>query len=68
MDTITLKIPSINCGHCVMTIKRESGTVEGVEFVSGDPAAKTATFKVANDQALKQLKATLAEAGYPAQG
>jgi copper chaperone CopZ len=50
-----------------MTIKREGGAVEGVEFVSGDPAAKTATFKVANDQALKQLKATLAEAGYPAQ-
>jgi copper chaperone len=68
MDTITLKIPGISCGHCVMTIKRESGTVEGVEFVSGDPATKTATFKVANDQALKQLKATLAEAGYPVQG
>ncbi len=68
MDTITLKIPGINCGHCVMTIQRESGTVKGVEFVSGDPAAKTATFKVANEQALKQLKATLAEAGYPVQG
>jgi copper chaperone CopZ len=67
MDTITLKIPSISCGHCVMTIKREGGAVEGVEFVSGDPAAKTATFKVASEQALKQLKATLAEAGYPAQ-
>jgi len=51
-----------------MTIKREGSAVAGVEFVSGDPAAKTATFKVANDQALKQLKATLAEVGYPVQG
>ena len=67
MDTITLKIPSISCGHCVMTIKREGGAVEGVEFVSGDPEAKTATFQVTNEQALKQLKATLAEAGYPAE-
>jgi len=67
MNTIILKIPSINCGHCVMTIKRESGAVEGVEFVSGDPVAKTVTFKVANEQALKQLKAALAEVGYPVQ-
>jgi copper chaperone CopZ len=67
MDTITLKIPSIHCGHCVMTVKREGDAVEGVEFVSGDPDAKTATFQVASDEALKQLKATLADAGYPAQ-
>jgi copper chaperone CopZ len=65
METVTLSIPNISCHHCIMTIKRESGFVQGVEFVSGDVEGKTATFKVASEQALKALKATLAEAGYP---
>lgn len=67
MQTITLSIPNINCNHCVMTVQRESGFVEGAEFVSGDVDNKTATFQVAGDDAVAQLKATLAEAGYPAE-
>jgi copper chaperone CopZ len=49
-----------------MTVKRESGFVDGVEFVSGDADGKTATFQVDSEAALDSLKATLAEAGYPA--
>jgi copper chaperone len=66
METITLGIPNISCNHCVMTVKREAGFVDGAEFVSGDVEAKTATFEVASDEALAALKSTLAEAGYPA--
>jgi copper chaperone len=62
---ITLSIPNISCNHCVMTIKRESGFVDGVEFVSGDVEGRTATFQLTNDEALAALKAALAEAGYP---
>ena len=51
-----------------MTIKRESGFVEGAEFLNGDVEGKTATFRVEGDEALAALKATLAEAGYPAEG
>ena len=68
MTKITLSIPSISCSHCVMTVKRESGFVEGAEFVSGDVDAKTATFEVASDEALDSLKAVLAEAGYAVDG
>lgn len=67
MQTITLSIPNINCNHCVMTVQRESGFVEDAEFVSSDVDNKTATFQVAGDDAVAQLKATLAEAGYPAE-
>jgi copper chaperone CopZ len=66
MDSVKLEIPNISCNHCVMTVKRESGFVDGVEFVSGDVEGKTATFEVAGEQALIALKAALAEAGYPA--
>ena len=67
METITLSIPNISCNHCVMTVRRESGFVDGAEFVSGDVDGKTATFQVADDGALVALKAALAEAGYPAE-
>jgi copper chaperone CopZ len=66
METIKLDIPNINCNHCVMTIKRESGFVDGAEFMSGDVEGRTATFQVADEEALKALKSMLAEAGYPA--
>lgn len=65
METITLSIPNISCHHCIMTVKRESGFVDGVEFVSGDIDGKKVTFTVENDKALAALKETLAEAGYP---
>jgi copper chaperone len=65
MENVTLNIPNISCNHCIMTVKRESGFVDGAEFVSGDVEGKTATFQVASDKALEALKATLAEAGYP---
>jgi copper chaperone CopZ len=65
METITLDIPNISCNHCIMTVKREAGFVDGAEFVAGDIEAKTATFEVQSDKALASLKQTLAEAGYP---
>jgi hypothetical protein len=48
-----------------MTVKRESDFVDGVEFVSGDVKGRTATFRIAGNEALASLKDTLAEAGYP---
>jgi hypothetical protein len=50
-----------------MTVKREAGLVDGADFVSGDVEAKTASFQVESEAALASLKATLAEAGYPAE-
>ena len=39
----TVKVPNISCGHCVMTIEREVGRVEGVESVKADRATKEVT-------------------------
>jgi len=47
-----------------MTIKREASLVTGVQFVGGDIASKTATFQVASDVALANLKKALEQAGY----
>lgn len=65
METVTLDIPNISCNHCLMTIKRETGLVEGAEFVNGDVGAKKVVVKVEDQDVLQSLKEALAEAGYP---
>jgi copper chaperone CopZ len=64
--TVTLNIPAISCGHCVATIQRETKELPGVLAVAGDQQAKTATFTLANEAVLTDVKATLVEIGYPA--
>lgn len=68
METVTLEIPNISCNHCVMSVKRETDTIDGVEFVSGDVGAKKVVVRVEDDEALKTLKEALAEIGYPPVG
>jgi copper chaperone len=65
-QTVTLSIPNISCGHCVMTITRETKDLPGVVKVEGDQQAKTATYTLENEAALTNVKTTLAEIGYPA--
>jgi len=65
-QTVILSIPNISCGHCVMTITRETKDLPGVVKVEGDQQAKTATFTLENEAALATVKETLVEIGYPA--
>ena len=66
MASKTFNIPNISCGHCVMTIKRELGELDGVTSVDGDAEAKAVT--VAWDAPATEggIKALLAEINYPA--
>jgi len=66
MEATTLNIPNITCGHCVMTISRELGEIEGVSRVQGDPAAKTITVDWSPPATLEEIKAVLEEINYPA--
>ncbi|MBN1659250.1 MAG: heavy-metal-associated domain-containing protein [Anaerolineae bacterium] len=68
MQTVTLEIPNISCNHCVMSIKRETATVDGAEFVSGDVSAKKVVVRVEDDAVLTALKEALTEIGYPPAG
>ena len=66
MDTKTLTIPNISCGHCVMAIKRELGEMEGVTKVDGDPGKKEITLEWDAPASLDKIKSTLSEINYPA--
>jgi len=43
METKTVNVPGITCGHCVATIQREVGELDGVGSVSADQASQRVT-------------------------
>ena len=66
METKTISIPNISCGHCVMTIKNELSELEGVSKVEGDPNAKEITVDWDAPATLEKIKSHLKEINYPA--
>jgi len=66
MESRTLSIPNISCGHCVMAIQRELGDVEGVSRVEGDPGTKEITVTWEPPATLERIKAVLETIHYPA--
>ena len=64
--TTTLRAPDINCGHCVMAIKKAVSALPGVSAIEGDPATKQV--KVTYDPdvvSIEKIEAAMAEEGYP---
>jgi len=66
METRKLSVPNITCGHCVMTIQRELGEINGVSKVEGDPTEKEITVEWDVPATLEKIKSTLKEINYPA--
>jgi len=64
----TLTAPDISCAHCVATINKAVGGLDGVSKVATDEQTKQVAIEF--DPAritLAQIKATLDEEGYPVQ-
>ena len=65
MEKITLSIPNISCGHCVMTIKNELGEMEGVIHVEGDEQTKEIEVDWQAPASIEKIKEKLKEINYP---
>jgi len=65
MESKTFRVPNISCHHCVMTIQRELGALEGVTRMEGDVETKTVTVEWKSPATWDQIAATLAEINYP---
>jgi copper chaperone CopZ len=66
MTQITLEAPDISCDHCIASIEKALARLTGVQFLSGDPAAKQVI--VEYDPALVELVAiesAMEDEGYP---
>lgn len=67
MQTITLNAPDISCGHCVATVEKALGDLEGVVAVKADADTKDVNVTWDDDKTdLNAIAAALDEAGYPA--
>ena len=66
MEKKKFSVPNITCGHCVMTIQRELGEIDGVKKVEGDPTAKEINVEWDAPATLEKIKSTLEEINYPA--
>ena len=68
LERIRFAVPGINCGHCEMTIREEVGALSGVTSVEASNQSKTVEVEFEPSVVTPDtIRATLAEAGYPAQ-
>jgi copper chaperone len=68
IERATLTAPDISCAHCVATVTKAVGGLQGVSKVAADEQTKRV--QVEYDPArvsLAQIEATLDEEGYPVQ-
>jgi copper chaperone CopZ len=66
MASKTFKVPNISCGHCVMTIQREVGELEGVLTVKAEQADQMVSVEWNEPPASwDTIKDLLVEINYP---
>ncbi len=66
MSTKTFRVPNISCGHCVMTIERELGDLEGVASAKADEQSRMVTLEWdENSLGWGEIEALLGEIQYP---
>ena len=65
MQTKTVEVPNISCGHCVHTIQMEVGDLEGVKSVVASQETKSVTVEWDAPQTWDGIKALLEEINYP---
>ena len=66
MQTKTVTVPNISCGHCVHTVQNEVGELEGVKNVVAVEDTKMVTVEWEEPpQSWDNIKALLAEIDYP---
>ena len=65
MQTKTVTVSNISCGHCVHTIQTEVGDLEGVKSVVASEESKTVTVEWDAPQTWDGIKALLEEINYP---
>ena len=68
IERATLTAPDISCGHCVATINKAVGAIDGVRTVSADERTKQVRVEFDPGKvSLAKIEAVLDEEGYPVQ-
>ena len=59
-----LKVKGMSCQHCVMSVKKALGQLEGVQNVEVDLQKGEVRFENTKTMALSQIEKAIKEAGY----
>lgn len=65
METKTVTIPGISCGHCTNTIETEVAEIYGVSTVKADKDSKKVTIEWMDPATWDKILATLNEINFP---
>lgn len=65
MQTKTVTVPNISCGHCTHTIEMELGDLAGVQHVKADLDSKQVAVEWGEPATWEQIEALLVEIHYP---
>lgn len=69
MSKRSVKVPNISCGHCVKTIEREVGEVEGVTSVRASEVDKTVHLEWDEGRtSWGEIESLMEEIDYPPEG
>ncbi len=67
MNTKTITVPNISCGHCTNTIEMEVGELSGVKNVSANEVTKKVVIDWETPATWEEINDTLQEIGFPPQ-
>jgi copper chaperone len=65
MQSKTVSVPNISCGHCTHTIEMELGDLPGVRAVNASLDARQVVVQWDQPATWDQIQATLVEINYP---
>ena len=65
MESKTVVVPNISCGHCVHTIESEVSELPGVKVVKADEKTKKVTIEWGDPATWQKIAETLTEIDYP---
>ena len=65
MANKTFKVPNISCGHCVMSVEREVGELDGVVSVKAEESSKMVTVEWSAPATWDEIQNLLVEINYP---
>lgn len=68
MESKTFAVSNISCGHCTHTIESEVSEINGVTNVKASQDTKMITVEWNAPATWEQIRATLQEINYPAEG
>ena len=65
MESKTVTVPNIHCGHCIHTVQMEVGDLAGVQYVKADMESKQVQVEWGPPATWEAIESLMVEINYP---